>query len=195
MFEPLARIESASAAVLHGRSACVPWSKCPRSTPSSVKRWIMPVSRSATNIWRDAGSNARPPSAGPELRHAVEHDIGEQVTAPVSAVDLPDRARSAIQRDRSKQAGHEGCVRRAAARTIGHAIAIGIGHNDRQTVSRARGGVDVRRVGVVERERKHLADLARGRGERLGCGTSWACGGPPMRARPITRNDGPSRSI
>ena len=92
----------------------------PRSTPSSVKRWIMPVSRSATKSWRDARSNARPPSAGPEFGTPSSSDIGEQRHGAGAAIDFPDRSRPAVGSDRTEQAGHESGVRRAAARAIRH---------------------------------------------------------------------------
>ena len=65
-------------------SPTMPWSNCPRSAPSRLKRWIMPVSRSAAKSWRDAGSNARPPSAGPELGTPASTTLANKLTAPVT---------------------------------------------------------------------------------------------------------------
>ena len=134
------------------------------------------------------GIECQPTERRSGIRHAAERDIGEQSHRAGAAVDLPDRPGSAVERDRTKQARHEGGVRRAAARAIRHAVAVGIGHDDRQSVGRGGGGVDVRRVRVVERERKHLADLPRRR--REGLGRSERVG--PAAARPCRRDRSPA---
>ena len=57
-----------------------------------------------------------------------------------------------------------GAPRRDAIR---HSVAVGVGHHDGQPVGGRGGGVNIRRAGVVEREGKDLADLARGDHEGL----------------------------
>ena len=103
----------------------------------------------------------------PGIRHAGERDIGEQRDRAGDAIDFPDRSRPAVGGDGTEQAGHEGGVRCAAPRTIGTPVAVGIGNDDRQSIGRGGGGVDVRRAGVVERKREHLSDLSGRRRERL----------------------------
>ena len=44
----------------------------------------MPVSRSAAKICREAGSKARPPSAGPEFGTPASVTLANRLTAPVT---------------------------------------------------------------------------------------------------------------
>ncbi|HLH87572.1 MAG TPA: hypothetical protein VKX28_03860 [Xanthobacteraceae bacterium] len=107
-----------------------------------------------------------PAERGAAVRGALEGDIGKERDGAGRAVDAPDRSRAAALRGRSEQPVHEGCAghalmqaRRRAARTR---------RDDRQAICGGRGGVDIGRRRVVERDAEHLADLCRGRGERLG---------------------------
>ena len=131
-----------------------------------VNAWIMPVLRSATNNWRVTGSNARPPSAGPGFGAPSSVTLANGVIAPVapSIRQIVPGPPSAIE---AEQARHEGSVGRAAPRAVGLAVAVGVRHHDRQAVCRGRGGIDVRRPRVVERDGEHLADLAGADGEKL----------------------------
>lgn len=128
------------------------------------------MSRSATKSWRDPEFERQAAERRSGIWHAGKHDIGEQRHRAGFAVNLPDRARPAIGDDRAEQTRHERRVRRTAARTVGHAVTIGVRHDNWQTVRRSRGRVDIRRVRVVERDRKDLTDLARGCREWLGHG-------------------------
>ncbi|HTP93882.1 MAG TPA: hypothetical protein VMJ52_19215 [Xanthobacteraceae bacterium] len=103
----------------------------------------------------------------PGIHLAIQRDVGKQRHSARDTVDFPDRSRPAIGDYRAEQAGHEGGVRGAAPGAVGHAIAVGIGYDDRQAVGGCGGGVDVRRARIVEREREHLADLPGRHRERL----------------------------
>src|SRR5690606_32483777 len=103
----------------------------------------------------------------------VEHDIadtgpaiagkrGEERDFAGPAVHAPDRAGSAF-RIFAKLAGHPFRIGMTVPDALGIAVAIRIGKDDVQAISRGCAEIDIRRAAfraIIERGGEHLSDLA-----------------------------------
>ena len=94
--------------------------------------------------------------------YAAQFDVGKERHLARLAVDAVDRARPATEVG-AELAFHEGGARLARLDPLGYAIAIVVGDDDLQAMHRRCRDIDVGRVGVIERDAEHLADVARER--------------------------------